>query len=98
MHITTGAARALAALLLLAGALAAAAQGRPDFSGDWVLNRQASSLPPPVSSVESGVVRIEHRDPSFVFHRSYVIGGTPRDGGFTIRTDGAESRDTGPQG
>ena len=63
-----------------------------------MLNRQGSTLPPPVSNVESGVVRIEHRDPSFSFHRTYVIAGTPREAAFTRRTDGAESSETGPQG
>lgn len=90
--------RALAVGLLAAGVVAPAAQARPDFSGDWVLNRQASTLPPPVSNVESGVVRIEHREPSFSFHRTYVIAGTPREGGYTLRTDGSALSETGPQG
>jgi len=97
MHINRVLCRALALWVLAAGA-APAAQSHPDFSGDYVLNRPASTLPPPVSNVESGVVRIEHRDPSFAFHRSYVIAGTPRDASFAIRTDGSESRETGPQG
>jgi hypothetical protein len=98
VHISTRLTRALAAVLVVAAAAAVAAQARPDFSGEWVLNRQGSTLPPPVSNVESGVVRIEHREPSFTFHRSYLIAGTPRDAMFSIRTDGAESRETGPQG
>jgi hypothetical protein len=98
MHIERRLSGRLAVLLLAVGVAAAAAQVRPDFSGEWVLNRQASTLPPPVSSVESGVVHIEHRDPSFSFHRSYVIAGASRDGGYTIRTDGSELSETGPQG
>ena len=98
MHINRAMCRVVAVAVLAGGVASAAAQVRPDFSGDYVLNRQASTLPPPVSSVESGVVRIEHRDPSFAFHRSYVIAGTTRDGGFTVRTDGSESRETGAQG
>jgi hypothetical protein len=86
------------AALALVGALVATAQARPDFSGEWVLNRQGSTLPPPVSNVESGVVRIEHREPSFTFHRTYVIAGTPREARFTRLTDGAESSETGAQG
>ena len=66
------------------------AQTRPDFSGEWVLNRQAGTQPPPVSNVESGAVRIEHREPSFSFHRTYVIGGTSRDASFARPTDGKE--------
>ena len=98
MHITTGLAVMLAAALVAAGVTPLRAQSKPDFSGEWLLNKQGSTLPPPVSNVESGVVRIEHRDPSFTFYRSYVIGGTPREAGFTRRTDGAESSETGPQG
>jgi hypothetical protein len=86
--------------LVLAGLIVAApvAQARPDFSGEWVLNRQASTLPPPVSNVESGVVRIEHREPEFRFYRSYVIAGTSRDADFSIHTDGAEETQIGPSG
>jgi hypothetical protein len=98
MHIDTRRIGTLAAALVIAGATALGAQAKPDFSGEWVLNRQGSTLPSPVSNVESGVVRIEHREPSFTFQRSYVIAGTPRDAGFTRRTDGAESSETGPQG
>ena len=63
-------------------AAAPSAQAKPDFSGEWVLNRQASTLPPPVSNVESGVVYIEHREPEFRFRRTYVIAGTSRDAVF----------------
>jgi hypothetical protein len=85
---------------VLAGLIAAEliAQAKPDFSGEWVLNRPASTLPPPVSNVESGVVRIEHREPEFRFHRTYVIAGTSRDANFSAHTDGAEETQTGPQG
>ena len=99
MHISPRLVPPLAAALFVsAGAAIIAAQARPDFSGEWLLNRPGSTLPPPVSNVESGVVRIEHREPSFTFHRTYVIGGTPRGASFTRRTDGAESSETGPQG
>src|SRR5687768_9362808 len=98
MHITRCMRTALAAALVATGPSVAGAQARPDFSGEWVLNRQESRLPPLVSNVESGVVRIEHREPSFGFHRTYVIAGAPREAGFSRRTDGAESSETGPQG
>ena len=95
--------RALSTLVIALASLAASvtnsnAQRKPNFSGTWVLNHQASSLPPPVSAVESGVVRIEHREPSFSFHRSYVIGGAPREAGFTGLTDGREKSETGARG
>ena len=88
----------IAVATLAASVTDSAAQRKPDFSGTWVLNRQASTLPAPVSTVESGAVRIEHREPSFSFHRTYVIGGAPREAGFTLLTDGRETSETGAQG
>jgi len=85
--------RVTVVLLLVAGGLAA--QQKPDLSGEWVLNRQESTLPPPVASVESGVVRIEHREPAFSFHRTYVIGGAPREATFARETDGRELTEPG---
>ena len=98
MQISSAVNRRLAVALVVGGAAAAAAQARPDFSGEWVLNRQESTLPPPASNVERGVVRIDHREPAFSFHRSYVIGGTPREASFTVFTDGREVAQTGPHG
>jgi hypothetical protein len=51
-----------------------------------------------VSAVESGVLRIEHREPSFNFHRTYVIGGAPREASFTVLTDGRPTSDTSAKG
>ncbi|MCC7124820.1 MAG: hypothetical protein IT178_08220 [Acidobacteria bacterium] len=84
--------------MLVSGITDSAARQKPNFSGTWVLNRQASSLPPPVSAVESGVVRIEHREPSFSFRRTYVISGASREASFTASTDGRETTDTGARG
>lgn len=98
MYIASAARRWLSVGLVVCASAGTTAQLRPDFSGDWVLNRQESSLPPPVSGVESGVVRIDHREPTFSFHRSYVIGGTPREASFTVSTDGKEVALTDPRG
>jgi hypothetical protein len=98
MHIDSKTRAWFVTLALGLCAAAVMAQPRPDFSGEWQLNRSASTLPPPVSSVESGIVRIEHREPSFTFHRTYVIGGTPREGSYTITTDGREVAAAGQQG
>jgi hypothetical protein len=51
-----------------------------------------------VSNVESGVVRIEHREPDFRVHRTHVIAGTSRDADFSVHTGGAEETEMGPQG
>jgi hypothetical protein len=38
---------------------------KPDFTGRWILNVEASSLSPVVAeAVQSGFVRIDHREPS----------------------------------
>ena len=71
---------------VLLGLIAATplAQTKPDFSGEWVLTRPASTLPAPVSDVDSGVVRIEHREPEFRSHRTYVMAGISRDAVFSV--------------
>jgi hypothetical protein len=68
----------------------ASGQQRPDFSGDWTLERSVSTLQGEMSSVESGTLRIQHRDPSFGFTRTFVIKTKPIDTSFEIQTDGRE--------
>jgi hypothetical protein len=46
MHIDARVVRALAGVLVVSSAAALGAQARPDFSGEWVLNRRGSTLPP----------------------------------------------------
>jgi len=65
-------------------------QQRPDFSGEWSLDRSASLLQADMAAVESGVVRISHREPSFGFSRTFVIKTKPIDTAFDIQTDGRE--------
>lgn len=48
---------------------------KPDFSGEWVLDRQASLLTGGASAMESGVLRIDHRDPKCGFQISMSAGG-----------------------
>jgi hypothetical protein len=45
---------------------------RPDFSGEWVLNRKVSILSPGADAVESGVWQIEHREPTFRHKATFV--------------------------
>ena len=40
-----------------------AAEVKPDFSGEYVLNRHASTLGAGADAVRSAVLRIEHREP-----------------------------------
>ena len=43
--------------LLIASLAGATAQTRPDFSGEWILNRQDSSLSPAAAAIQSGLLR-----------------------------------------
>jgi hypothetical protein len=45
------------------------ARQRPDFSGEWVLDLANSRLHEDYSVLEGGVVRIDHREPTFTFRR-----------------------------
>jgi hypothetical protein len=67
-----------------------AAQAPADFSGDWILDRAASVLQAESAAVESGTLRIEHRDPSFRFDRTFVVKQKPLETAFDIATDGKE--------
>ena len=67
------------------------AQQRPDFSGEWVLNRTMSSLQAETyAALESGVVRIQHREPAFTFQRTFVVNKQSLDASFETQTDGRE--------
>ena len=81
----------LASWIVCAGASAAAqAQTRPDFTGEWVFNRAASTLQGESAAVESGLIRIDHRDPGFRFQRTFVVKGQSLDATYEIQADGRE--------
>jgi hypothetical protein len=65
-------------------------EGKPDFSGEWILNRQESTLSPGASAVRSGVVRIEHRDPKFRYKAAFVSEGGPLEYEYELLSDGRE--------
>ena len=55
-----------------------AISGRPNYSGEWILNVGASVLSPVVAPVvQSGFVRIEHREPTVKVHLSITMDGKP---------------------
>jgi hypothetical protein len=52
----------------------------PDFTGHWVLNVPASTLSSIVAPVvQSGFVRIEHREPTVSVHLCITMDGKPFD-------------------
>jgi hypothetical protein len=67
------------------------AQHKPDFSGEWTLNPQASTLSPIVApTVQSGVLRIEHREPRFSSQQTIVFDDKPVEAKFELLSDGRE--------
>jgi len=82
----------IAAVVALAGTMTAIAQHRPDFSGEWQLNRQASMLSPIVApSAQSGTLRIEHKEPYFKCQMTIVLDGKPIETKYEMRSDGRET-------
>ena len=82
----------IAAVVALAGTMTAVAQQKPDFSGEWQLNRQASMLSPIVAPVaQSGTLRIEHKEPTFKCHMTIVFDGKPVDTKYEMLSDGRET-------
>jgi len=86
MFMETG----IAAIILLAVASARSSQDRPDFSGEWILNRQASILSSGADAAESGVWLIEHREPTFHHKASFVMAGKPFNYEYELRSDAGE--------
>ena len=80
----------IASGILLALAGLGVAQQKPDFSGRWTLNRQASTLSPGAAAVQSGVVRIEHRDPIFRYKAAFVSANGPLRYEYELQSDGRD--------
>lgn len=74
--------------LSLAGAAAGQTEARPDFSGVWKLNLQASHLEIPAP--DSGVFRVEHKDPVFHLSRTFIKGGQEDTWTIDLITNGTE--------
>ena len=63
---------------------------RPDFSGEWILNRPASTLSAGADGMKSGVWLIEHREPEVHVSASFETTGDPVTFEWTLRTDAGE--------
>ena len=64
---------------------------KSDFSGEYVLDRRASTLSSGAAAVQSAVVRIEHREPAFRYTAKFVADGkTVLEYSFELLTDGPE--------
>lgn len=78
------------AALVASVALSVSAQNKPDFSGEWTLNRQASTLSPGADATQSGEVRIEHREPVFRYKATLVSAGNRTEYQYELTSDGRE--------
>jgi hypothetical protein len=64
---------------------------RSDFSGEYVLDRPASTLSAGASAIQSSVMRIEHREPVFRCSATWVADGkTVLEYSFELLTNGHE--------
>jgi hypothetical protein len=64
---------------------------KPDFSGEYALNRQASTLSlGDAATVLSAVLRIEHREPVFRCQASFAFDGQTFDFSLERMSDGRE--------
>ncbi len=63
---------------------------KPDFSGEWVLNRPACTLSPGADAMQSAVVRIEHREPTFRYEATFVAKDGPLEYKYELPSDGRD--------
>jgi len=64
---------------------------KPDFSGEYALNRQTSTLSPGAAAIRSAVVRIDHDDPRFRYQATFVADdGKTFEFSFERQSDGRE--------
>jgi len=63
---------------------------KPDFSGTWILNRQACTLSPGADAMRSGSARIEHRDPTFRYEAAFESDGGAVQTAYELLSDGRE--------
>jgi hypothetical protein len=77
-------------IILLGVAGASLNQEKPDFSGEWILNRDASTLSEGADAVQSGVWRIEHREPTFRHQSAFAFEKGPREYSYELQTDGRD--------
>lgn len=81
----------IASGIILALVTVCGAQQKPDFSGTWTLNRQASKLSPSAAAVQSGVVQIDHHDPAFRYKAAFVSANGPLQYAYELQSDGREA-------
>ena len=66
-------------------------QTRPNFSGEWILNRPACTLSHGADTTQRAVWSIEHREPAFHHKASMVMADGPREFEYELRSDVPDS-------
>jgi hypothetical protein len=67
------------------------AQQKPDFSGEWILNKDKSHLELKIlKKLEKAMAKIEHRDPVFKLSRVFIIEGEDNSLTLELISDGIE--------
>jgi hypothetical protein len=97
-HVMTSILSKVVSILLALAIPVVAAAGEPpsspahpDFSGKWTLDLGRSRIDARFfGDLTRGVLRIEHREPSFSFRRLFTQGGESSTVAFTLTTDGKE--------
>ncbi len=90
MHPRIAAAPRFIAAPALVLALLAGRAAKPDFSGEWRLDKARSTFGiAQAAAVESAVVRIAHHEPHFSFSRTFFVGGREDTLSWALTTDGA---------
>src|SRR5438046_4305847 len=63
---------------------------KSDFSGEYILDRQASTLRSGAAAVQKAVVRIDHREPVFRYWANFFADGKTFEYSFECLTDGSD--------
>ena len=63
---------------------------KPDFSGEYVLDRAACILSQGADAMRSAVVRIEHNDPAFRYKGTFASEDAAREIAFEMLSDGRD--------
>jgi putative acetyltransferase len=63
---------------------------KPDFSGEWILNREACTLSPGADAIRSAVWHIEHSDLTFRHKASFETSADPIQWQYELPTDARE--------
>lgn len=78
-------------LALFLASCSSSASQRPNFTGEWVIDKAATKIEAfDISRLESASFVIDHREPNFKFQRTWVLDGKKQLASYELLTDGKE--------